>query len=136
MQTNLKATATREHGVAMVDRLMIEHHLLRRQMRQLNDWLNQETPAEALRERAALLAVALEAHAQTEEEKLFASLGRRSTSGRQLIETMEIEHDRIRSLFGEIQQGMEIKRRLKLVLDLAERHFVQEEDELFPLAVE
>ncbi len=136
MQTNLEALATREHGVSIVDQLMIEHRLLRGQMRRLNDWLDQGAPAEVLRERAALLGVALEIHAQTEEEKLFASLRRRSESARQLIEAMEIEHDQIRTLFSEIQQGPEIKRRLKLVLDLAERHFVQEEEELFPLTVE
>ncbi len=136
MQANLQATAARDYGVSMVDRLMIEHGVLREQMRKLNDWLEQGVPDQVLQERAALLAVALESHAKLEEERLFASLRRRSEHARRLIEPMELDHDQIRALFGEIQQGPEIKRKLKLVLSLAETHFVQEEEELFPLAAE
>ncbi len=134
MQTNLQATATRDNGISIVDRLMIEHRVLREQMRKLDNWSEQGLSDEVLQERAALLSVALEAHARLEEERLFASLRRRSEEARQLIELMELDHDQIRMLFGEIQQGWEVKPKLELVLDLAERHFVQEEDQLFPLA--
>ncbi len=136
MEANFQAVAVRDSGVSMVDTLMIEHRLLREQMRKLDDWLDQGMAAEVLRERASLLAVALEGHAQTEEEKLFASLRRRSETARRLIEPMEIDHEHIRALFEEIREGSEIPRKLKLVLDLAESHFAQEEEELFPLAAE
>ncbi len=136
MQANLEMAAAHEVGVSVPDTLMIEHRLLREQMWKLNDWLDQGVPDEVLRERAALLAVALDKHAEAEEEKLFASLGRRSEIARRLIEPMELEHDKIRALFKEIQQGPEVKAKLALVLALAEAHFASEEDDLFPLAAE
>ncbi len=136
MQTNLQVKTVGATGISIVDRLMIEHRLLREQMHQLEDWLDGDVPPGVLRERAALLAITLEGHAQVEEARLFASLGRRSETARALIEPMEIEHERIRELFGEIRRGPEITLKLRRVLDLAERHFAREEEELFPLAAE
>ncbi len=135
MQASSQTVIAHDGGVSIVDILMVEHQLLREQMHRLCDWLGQGVDDEVLRERAALLAVALERHARMEEEKLFASLRRRSDTARRLVEPMEIDHDEIRTLFGEIRQGQKVRQKLELVLELADRHFTQEEQELFPLAV-
>ncbi len=136
MLVNSQAVIAQDGGVSIVDVLMVEHQLLREQMRRLCDWLGQGIADEVLRERAALLAVGLERHARMEEEKLFASLRRRSETARGLIEPMEIDHDEIRRLFAEIAQGQKVRYKLERALELADRHFTQEEQELFPLAIE
>ncbi len=136
MQPNRLMPALHDVGVSIPDTLMIEHRLLREQMCKVNEWLEQDVSEEVLRERAALLAVALDRHAQEEEKNLFASLGRRSEIARRLIEPLELEHEKIRALFGEIQEGTEVRSKLELVLGLAEHHFESEEDDLFPLAAE
>ncbi len=136
MQSKAEIAGTRDTGVSVVDMLLIEHQLLRGQMRKLASWEAQGVSDQVLGERAALLAVALEAHAQFEEAELFASLARRTDASRALIEPMELEHEQIRALFDEIRNGTEIRSNLKRVLSLADLHFAREEEELFPLAVE
>ena len=58
----------------ITDVLLVEHGLLRSMMQALGDWLAQSVPADALRERAALLSHALEYHAGREEQLVVRSL--------------------------------------------------------------
>jgi hemerythrin superfamily protein len=122
----------------ITDVLMVEHRLLRVMMEAMADWLS-KAPASAsdeMRERIGLLAVALEAHAQREEQHLFAHLRPLSEQARHLIDMMEIVHDEVRSLFEEIETMENPKEHIWTILDLTETHFVREDKEVFPLAEE
>jgi hemerythrin-like domain-containing protein len=118
----------------ITDLLLIEHRLLRELMAAMNNWLLANTAPEALRERAAVLAVALDVHARREEEQLFAPLRARSEGARHLVEMMELVHDEARSLFEEIETEKDPKGKLWTILEMTEAHFMREEQEVFPLA--
>jgi hypothetical protein len=124
------------HDVAITTVLRVEHRLLREMMEALAEWLA-KAPASAsteMRARISLLAVALEAHALREEEHLLAHLRPASEQARHLVDMMEIVHDEIRGLFEEIETEAAPKDAIWTILDLAETHFVREDEELFPLA--
>jgi DUF438 domain-containing protein len=114
--------------------LLIEHRLLRELMTAMNSWLLADTAPEALRERAAVLAVALDVHAKREEDQLFAPLRARSEGARHLVEMMELVHDEARSLFEEVATSPDPKSKLWTILEMTDAHFVREEQEVFPLA--
>jgi iron-sulfur cluster repair protein YtfE (RIC family) len=121
--------------MTITDVLRTEHRLLRTMMQALGDELAEEAPAEALRQRGIMLGIALEAHAQREEQMLFAPLRSHSATIQHLITLMEVVHDEVRTLLEEIADPARSTRgRLWAILDLTEEHFVKEEDELFPLA--
>jgi hemerythrin-like domain-containing protein len=114
--------------------LLIEHRLLRELMSAMNNWQVGDVTAEALRERAAVLAVALDVHAKREEDELFALLRARSEGARHLVDMMELVHDEVHSLFEEVEAASDPKARLWTILEMTEAHFVREEQEVFPLA--
>jgi hemerythrin superfamily protein len=118
--------------------LRVEHRLLRVMMEAMAEWLS-KAPAAAsdeMRGRVSLLAVALEAHAQREEQHLFAHLRPHSEQARHLVDMMEIVHDEVRGLFEEIETMENPKEHIWTILDLTETHFVREDEEVFPLAEE
>ena len=123
-------------SVRITDVLRVEHILLRTMMTQVSDWLAASVPPEAMRERAALLNLGLETHAQREEKRLFETLRRRSDAALHLVDMMVVVHDEVRGLFEEIEAGAEPIERLWTILDLTETHFRREDKEVFPLAEE
>ena len=123
-------------SVRITDVLRVEHILLRTMMAQVSDWLAASVPPETIRERVALLNVALETHAQREEKRLFDTLRRRSDAALHLVDMMVVVHDEVRGLFKEIEAGAEPIERLWTILDLTETHFRREDKEVFPLAEE
>ena len=119
----------------ITEMLRAEHGLLRSMMQALGDWLAQSAPAPALRERAVMLSVALEDHAQREEQLLFEPLSTKSSNARNWVDMMVIVHDEVRGLFEEIAASpRNLTDKLWTILQLTEEHFVKEENEVFPLA--
>ncbi len=119
----------------VTDGLRSEHVLLRALLEALSGWLSAGMPPDALRERAAVIAVAIEDHARREEQQLFQPLRSRSESARHVIGQMEIVHDEVRGLFEEIAAPERDPRdRLWTIVQLTEEHFVTEEESVFPLA--
>ncbi len=118
----------------IVSVLLIEHRLLRELMDTMGNWLAEGLLAEAVRERAAVLACALDVHAQREEEELFAPMLARSALARHLIELMEIVHDEVRALYEEIKTAIDPGSKVWTIIEMTEAHFDREEQELFPLA--
>ncbi len=114
--------------------LLVEHRMLRELMGAMSDWLATGLSPDAVRQRAAVLAVALNSHARREEEELFNPLGARSDIARHLIDMMELVHDEVRSLFEEIESAPDPVSKMWTILEMTEAHFVREEQELFPLA--
>ncbi len=123
-------------SVRITDVLRVEHILLRTMMAQVSDWLAASVPPETMRERVALLNVALETHVQREEKRLFDTLRRRSDAALHLVDMMVVVHDEVRGLFEEIEAGAEPIERLWTILDLTETHFRREDKQVFPLAEE
>lgn len=121
-------------NLAITSILLVEHRLLRELMAAMSGWLVGDVPAEVLRERAAILAVALDVHAKREEDQLFAPLRARSDAARHLVEMMELVHDEVRSLFEEVETAPDPKGKLWTILEMTEAHFVREEREVFPFA--
>ena len=120
--------------LAITSILLIEHRLLRELMQAMEHALLANVPAEGLRERAVMLAIALDNHATREEEQLLTPLRARSETARHLVEMMEIVHDEVRGLFEEIQSAAEPQSKLWTILEITEAHFEREEQEVFPLA--
>ena len=139
MNTNSQSSSTPYLGEVMITTVLrVEHRLLRVMMEAMSDWLS-KAPASASAEmqvRVGLLAVALEAHAQREEQHLFAHLRPRSEQARHLVDMMVLVHDEVRSLFEEIETLASPKEHIWTILDLTETHFVREDEEVFPLAEE
>lgn len=121
--------------MTITDVLRVEHGLLRAMMQALGDDLAKALPTEAMRQRAIMLGIALETHAQREEQMLFDPLRSRTATIRHLITLMEIVHDEVRTLLEEIEDpARSTRERLWAILDLTEEHFAIEEAELFPMA--
>lgn len=114
--------------------LLIEHRLLRELMQAMERPLLAKMPAAALRERAAMLDVALDTHATREEEQLFPQLRTRSERAQHLVEMMEIVHGEVRDLFEQVQNEADPQRDLWTILEMTAAHFQREENEVFPLA--
>lgn len=119
----------------ITDGLRAEHDLLRALLEALSGWLTAGMPPEALRERAAVISIAIEDHARREEQQLFEPLRAKSADARHVIGQMEIVHDEVRGLFEEIAAPERDPRdRLWTIVQLTEEHFVSEEESVFPLA--
>ncbi|MCL4487111.1 MAG: hemerythrin domain-containing protein [Chloroflexi bacterium] len=114
--------------------LRVEHRTLRELMAATERWLLAQVAPDALRERAALLEVALDTHAAREEDQLFAPLRSRSETARHLTESMEIVHEEVRTLFEQIAASADPTSDLWTVLQITEEHFQVEERDLFRLA--
>lgn len=115
--------------------LEAEHEYLRSLMETMSRWLSEGVDSDKLRERAVMLAVAIEDHAVREEEQLFAPLAERSMRARELIGLMEMVHVEVRDLF---EQVADVKRdpreQLWTILMLTDEHFTKEETGVFPMA--
>ncbi len=109
--------------------------MLRDLMGAMESALLAKVPADALRERAAVLEIAVDRHAAREEEQLLTPLRTRSETARHLVDMMEIVHDEVRALFEEIQSDPDPKGKLWTILEMTEAHFQREEREVFPLAL-
>lgn len=116
--------------------LRVEHRLLRVMMEAMADWLS-KAPTSAsseMRQRIALLAIALEIHAQREEKHLFPRLRANSEGARRLVDMMVLVHDEVRGLVEELETMADPKGHIWTILDITETHFVREDEEVFPLA--
>ncbi len=122
-------------NLTITEILRVEHRMLRELTAAMERWLIDPVSPDALRERAMMLEVALEAHATREEELLFAPLRTRSETARHLVDMMEIVHDEVRNLFVEIQAASDPKSSLWTIVEMTEAHFEREEREVFPLAL-
>ncbi len=119
----------------ITESLQIEHDLLRKMMEAMSQWLTESVPADKLRERAVMLAVAIEDHAAREEQQVFAPLRAYSNSARELVNLMELVHEEVRDLFEEVADpARDPKERLWTILMLTDEHFSKEEVAVFPLA--
>ncbi len=125
---------TQERKLTLVSILLVEHRTLRELMGAMGRWLVDGISKEAVRERAKVLAIALDSHALREETELFDPLRARSAAARHLIEMMELVHEEARGLFEEIETAADPAGKMWTVLEMTEAHFVREEQELFPLA--
>jgi hemerythrin-like domain-containing protein len=133
MQTQTEAEQTE---LTMISILLVEHRSLRELMAAMSRWMTAGLPPTGLRERAKVLAIALEAHARREENELFDPLRSRSAAAHHLVEMMELVHDEVRMLFDEIETIQDPASRMWTILEMTEAHFVREEREVFPLAVQ
>ena len=121
--------------MTIIESLLVEHELLRKMMEAMSQWLTESLPPEKLRERAAMLEVAIDDHAAREEQQLFDPLRAYSNSARELIGLMELVHEEVRDLFKEVADpGRDPKERLWTILMLTDEHFSKEEVAVFPLA--
>ena len=123
-----------EVRLPVISILLVEHRLLRELMQAMEHALLADLPVQALRDRAAMLEVALNRHAAREEEQLLTPLRTRSDTARHLVDMMEIVHDEVRDTFAEIQTEPAPKSKLWSILEMTEAHFRREEQEVFPLA--
>jgi hemerythrin superfamily protein len=139
MNANSQSPSTPDLGVAMITTILrVEHRILRVLMEAMSGWLS-KAPASAsveMCERTSMLFVALEAHAQREEQHLFAHLRPLSDRAHHLVDMMVLVHDEVRNLFEEIETIENPKELIWTILDLTETHFVREDEEVFPLAEE
>ncbi len=125
---------TIDNSIDVISALLIEHRALRELMEEMGNWLASGLSDQAIRERAAVLAFALDVHAKREEEELFVPLRAHSAAARHLIDLMELVHDEVRELYREIQTVPDPAGKVWTIIEMTEAHFVREEQELFPLA--
>ena len=121
-------------NLTLTEILRVEHRTLRELMAAMERWLLDHVSPDALRERAAMLEVALDTHATREEKLLFDLLRPRSETARHLVDNMVIVHDEVRGLFEQIVESADPTSDLWTVLQITEEHFNVEEKEVFPLA--
>lgn len=119
----------------IIDILRAEHRLLWKMMGAVDLWLTEPATPEALRERAAMLAVALEDHAAREERLVLDPLRTCSPEAHRIVDMMEVVHDEVRGLFEELADSTrDPHEKLWTFLQLTDEHFVKEEEEVFLLA--
>lgn len=137
MENKPQSASSPDLGEVMITSVLrVEHRILRVMMEALAEWLA-KAPASAsveMRGRVSLLFAALEAHAQREEQHLFAHLRPLSDGAQHLVDMMVLVHDEVRDLFEEIATLENPKEHIWTILDLTETHFVREDEEVFPLA--
>lgn len=120
--------------LTIISVLLVEHRLLREMMQAMSDWISAGLEVPAIRERTHVIALALDSHAQREEQELFVPLRSRSVTARHLVDMMELVHQEVRDLFQEVETTADPVSRVWTILELTEAHFVREEQEVFPLA--
>jgi hemerythrin-like domain-containing protein len=119
----------------ITEALVVEHHLLRTLMDAMSQWLADGVADDVLRERAAILEVAIDDHAAREEQQLFAPLCAAHTIAREQVDLMEVVHSEVRDLFAEVADPAHtVKERLWTILMLTTEHFTKEENAVFPMA--
>lgn len=117
--------------------LLGEHGVLYAQFAYLEQRLDDGVPLPALREPAALLASALQSHANLEDELLFVALEPFLGVEAGPLAVMRAEHDEIEGTLQRISlatEAEEVERLLWSLLQVARDHFAKEEHVLFPLA--
>ncbi len=127
-------TMTEQRELTVISVMLVEHRTLRELMEAMSRWLVAGISPEAVRERGRVLAVALDTHAQREEEQVFGPLIAHSEVARHLVEMMEVVHEEVRSLFEEIETAEDPASKMWTIVEMTEAHFVREEQEVFPLA--
>lgn len=115
--------------------LGIEHRIFLRQIERLEEAQRQGAPAQERRAMVALLAAALEEHADIEDEILFPAL--EPHLGRQAgpLAVMDLEHEEIRSLLSQMATALDdISPLVSQFIATARHHFAKEDQVLFPMA--
>ena len=119
----------------ITDALVAEHRLLRKMMDAMATWIAEGVTPDALRERAAMLAIAIDDHTTREEQQLFAPLCAAFTEAREQVDLMEVVHNEVRDLFAEVADPAHPPNEsLWTLLALTDEHFSKEENAVFPLA--
>ena len=115
--------------------LEVEHEFLRSLMETFSQWITEGVAPDKLRERAAMLEIAIDDHAAREEKLLFEPLAACSTAARELIGLMEMVHVEVRDLFEQVADpARDPKEQLWTILMLTDEHFTKEETGVFPMA--
>lgn len=115
--------------------LEVEHEFLRSLMETFSQWIAEGVAPDKLRERAAMLEIAIDDHAVREEKLLFEPLAACSTGARELIGLMEMVHVEVRDLFEQVADPTrDPKEQLWTILMLTDEHFTKEETGVFPMA--
>ncbi|MCC6615347.1 MAG: hemerythrin domain-containing protein [Anaerolineae bacterium] len=115
--------------------LEVEHEFLRSLMETFSQWITEGVAPDKLRERAAMLEIAIDDHATREEKLLFEPLAFCSTVARELIGMMEMVHVEVRDLFEQVADpARDPKEQLWTILMLTDEHFTKEETGVFPMA--
>jgi hypothetical protein len=113
--------------------------ILEHDHREVEEWLDEydELPEKDRRkaELAQKICMALEVHAQIEEE-IFYPRAREATKDDDLIDEAIVEHATVKNLISEIEE-MEIGEELydakmRVLGEMVKRHIREEEEELFP----
>ncbi len=121
--------------MTIIEALIAEHRLLRRMMDEMGRWLAEGVAPEALRQRVAMLEVAIDDHATREEQLLFEPLRAVSTEARAQVDLMEVVHDEVHDLFAQVADPARAPAdMLWTILTLTDEHFTKEENGVFPLA--
>ncbi|HEY3290890.1 MAG TPA: hemerythrin domain-containing protein [Anaerolineae bacterium] len=121
----------------ITEALAVEHRLLRAMMDALGQWLSEGMAEDRLRQRAAMLELAIDDHTAREEQLLFDPLCAAHPEAREQVDLMVVVHDEVRGLFAEVSDpARTVKDRLWTILMLTGEHFTKEETAIFPLAEE
>ncbi|SVB35873.1 uncharacterized protein METZ01_LOCUS188727 [marine metagenome] len=117
--------------------LILDHRAVARIVSDLEKLLDVEsTDTKELQGEVAKLQLALEDHARFEEHVLFPRLEHNLGSNEGPLAVMEAEHSLISALFGQIEssRGGKIATLTRTLTSLLIRHFIKEEQDLFPIA--
>lgn len=115
--------------------LEAEHEFLRSLMETFSQWITEGITPDKLRERAAMLEIAIDDHATRGEKLLFEPLASCSPVARELIGMMEMVHVEVRDLFEQVADtARDPKEDLWTILMLTDEHFTKEETGVFPMA--
>lgn len=120
----------------ITDAFLGEHAVFYRQFDEVDDMLDR-ADLNSLKHAAAVIAGALESHAQLEDALLFGPLARAAADGADIFALMEEEHTVIAKLLGEIATARDAARAAELLTDMiaaARDHFAKEENVAFPRA--
>ena len=117
--------------------LILDHRAVARIVSDLEKLLDVEsTDTKELQGEVAKLQLALEDHARFEEHVLFPRLEHNLGSNEGPLAVMEAEHSLISALFGQIESSRsgKIATLTRTLTSLLIRHFIKEEQDLFPIA--
>jgi hemerythrin-like domain-containing protein len=120
----------------ITDAFLGEHAVFYAQFTECEDILDR-ADLESLRHMAAVLASALDTHAQLEDKLLFGPLASRLNDELGIFQLMEQEHTQIAQLLGQISTAHTPGRAGELMSEMiaaARAHFEKEEQVAFPRA--
>ena len=117
--------------------LILDHRAVARMVSELEKLMDlKSADTKELQREVAKLQLALEDHARFEEHVLFPRLEHNLGSNEGPLAVMEAEHSLISALFGQIEssRGGRTTTFTRTLTTLLIRHFIKEEQDLFPLA--